>query len=70
MLDGEPMDGGVIMPQHSAGWHSALGAVGKDGRFELTTNGTFGAYEGTKSGFIFLDGWWVSTDQPASVQIC
>jgi hypothetical protein len=62
LLDGEPMDGGVIMLQHSAGWPGALGAVGKDGRFELTTNGTFGAYEGTNQvSFSLMDGGFPPT---------
>lgn len=46
-LDGEPMNGGVILLDHADGWPGALGAIGKDGRFELTTDGVFGAYEGT-----------------------
>lgn len=63
-LDGEPMDGGVISLQHSRGWPGALGAIGKDGRFELTTNGTFGAYEGTNQVFFSLmDGGFPPTSQ-------
>lgn len=56
-LDGEPMDGGAIILQHSGDWPGALGAIGKDGSFELTTNGTFGAYEGTNLvSFTLMDG--------------
>ena len=56
-LDGEPMDGGVILLQHTGGWPGALGAIGKDGRFELTTDGAFGAYEGTNQvSFTLMDG--------------
>ncbi len=61
-LDGAPMDGGAIILQHSSGWPGALGAIGKDGRFELTTNGTFGAYEGTNLvSFTLMDGGFPPT---------
>lgn len=61
-LDGEPMDGGVILLDHANGWPGALGAIGKDGRFELTTDGVFGAYEGTNYvTFTLMDGGFPPT---------
>jgi hypothetical protein len=61
-LDGEPMDGGAIILQHAGGWPGALGAIEKDGSFELTTNGALGAYEGTNLvSFTLMDGGFPPT---------
>ena len=45
-LDGKPMAGGAIVSDHVDGWEGALGAIGDDGSFQFTTNGSMGAYAG------------------------
>lgn len=45
-LDGKPMAGGAIVSDHVDGWEGALGAIGDDGSFQFTTNGSIGAYAG------------------------
>ena len=43
LLDGAPMSGGALLTFRSDGWSGALAAIGDDGRFEVTTNGQYGA---------------------------
>jgi hypothetical protein len=47
-LDGEPMTDGYLQTKHEGGKKllGGLGIIGKDGTFELKTNGVDGVYEG------------------------